>query len=473
MKTVIVLALTLFVASVGFAAELKAAGSSTAEDRTSLAITIYNSNIGLVKDQRTVRLKKGAGPLRFMDVAEQVMPATVHMKSLTSPDGLRILEQNYEYDLLNPQKLLDKYVGREVKLYQKNPYTDKEELVRAKLLSNNSGAIYQIGDEITFGHPGRVLFPEVPDTLIARPTLVWLLANNGAAEQKIEASYLTGGITWRADYVITLNERDDRADLAGWVTIDNRSGGAYENAKVKLVAGDVNRVKDEADYQRKMYQAAVAEAAASQFRQESLFEYHMYTLQRPSTIKQNQIKQINFVAAEDISVKKELLLRGDQSYYWNQISEPIQKQKIGVYVEIANRKENNLGVPLPKGIIRAYKKDQEGSLQFIGEDSVDHTPKDEKIRIRLGDAFDVVANRKQTDWKKVARNIYEASYEISLRNHKKEDVVVNVLEPVPGDWSMLSASHDYAKTSSRLIEFKVKVGRDQEAKLTYSVRMKY
>ncbi len=474
MKTFLILLLTLVFASGGFAAGMKAiAGSSGAEDQTSVAITIYNSNIGLVKDQRTVRLDRGAGTLRFMDVAEQVMPATVHMKSLTNPDELRILEQNYEYDLLNPQKLLDKYVGKEVKLYQKNPYTDKEEIVSARLLSNNNGAIYQIGDEITFGHPGRVVFPGVPDTLIAKPTLVWVLANSGASEQKIEASYLTGGITWRAEYVIILNDRDDRSDIAGWVTIDNKSGGTYQNAKVKLVAGDVNRVKDEAEYSRKMYRAVADAAPVQQFREESLFEYHLYTLQRPSTIKQNQIKQISFITAEEIPVKKELMLRGDQSHYWSQISEPLQKQKIGVYVEIANRREHNLGIPLPRGIIRAYKKDREGGLQFIGEDRIDHTPKDEIIRIRLGDAFDVVATRKQTDWKKIAKNIYEASYEITLRNHKKEDVVVKVLEPVPGDWTMIGTSHDYTKTSSRLVEFMVKVGKDQETKLIYSVRMNY
>ncbi|KAF0180823.1 MAG: hypothetical protein FD164_1682 [Nitrospirae bacterium] len=409
MKTVLMLLLTLIFYSGSHAAGIKAAGTSTAEDQTTVSITIYNSNIGLVKDQRTVRLAKGTSTLRFMDVAEQVMPATVHMKSLTNPDGLRILEQNYEYDLLNPQKLLDKYVGKDVKLYQKNPYSDKEEIVRARLLSNNSGAIYQIGDEITFGHPGRVIFPGVPDTLIAKPTLLWLLANSGVSEQKIETSYLTNGITWRADYVITLNDRDDRSDISGWVTIDNKSGGSYQNANVKLVAGDVNRVKDDAEYTRKMYRAATDAAPAQQFREESLFEYHLYTLLRPSTIKQNQTKQISFVTADEIPVKKELVLRGDQSYYWNQISDTSQKQKIGVYLEIANRKENNLGMPLPKGIIRAYKKDREGSLQFIGEDRIDHTPKDEKILIKLGDAFDVVASRKQTDWKKIANNIYEAS----------------------------------------------------------------
>lgn len=445
---------------------------STSDDQSSVAITIYNSNIGLVKDQRNIRMDKGLSELRFMDIASQIMPATVHIKSLSNPNGLTILEQNYEYDLLNPQKLLDKYVGKEVSLYQKNPYTDKEEVVRAKLLSNNNGPIYQIGNQITFGHPGRVLFPEVPANLISRPTLVWLLNNTSSSKQNIEATYLTNGITWRADYVVTLSAQDDRADLAGWVTIDNRSGGEYRNAVLKLVAGDINRVEDEVPL-KKAGRLTLAQAAAPQFQEESLFEYHLYSLQRPSTIKDNQIKQISFITAENIPVRKEFVFKGQTSYYWNQLPEPLRNQKIGVYVEIENKKGNHLGMPLPKGIIRAYKKDSAGSLQFVGEDRIDHTPKNEKVRIKLGDAFDVVATRKQTDWKKSAKNITEASYEISLRNHKKEAVEIRVIEPVPGDWSMLSSSHEYKKTSSRTAEFVIPVPADKEVILTYAVRMKY
>ena len=182
-----------------------------------------------------------------MDVASQIIPASVHIKSLVDPDSLRVLEQNYEYDLLNPQKLLDKYVGKEVKLYTKNPYTEREEIVTATLLSNNGGPIFKIGDEITFGHPGRIIFPGVPENLISKPTLVWLIENSLKEQQKVEASYLTNGINWRADYVVTLNDKDTKADLSGWVTIDNKSGATYKDAKIKLVAGDVNRVKDEPD----------------------------------------------------------------------------------------------------------------------------------------------------------------------------------------------------------------------------------
>jgi len=448
--------------------------STGLEDQKGVALTIYNVNLGLVKDQREIKLTKGTGELRFMDVASQIIPTSVHIKSLIDPETLQILEQNYEYDLLNPQKLLDKYVGKEVKLYYKNPYTEREEIVTATLLSNNGGPIFKIGDEITFGHPGRIIFPEIPENLISKPTLVWLIDNTLSHPQKVEASYLTNGINWRSDYVVTLNDRDDKADLSGWVTIDNKSGATYKNAKLKLVAGDVNRVKDEYEYRDKMLRVAEIAAAKSsgpQFKEDEFFEYHIYTLQRPATIKENQTKQISLITADNIPVKKDLIYYGSRYYYYNQHGEAITNQKVGVFVEIANKQENNLGIPLPKGTVRVYKHDKEESLQFVGEDSIDHTPKDEKIRIKLGDAFDVVGSRKQTDWKKIAYDTYEASFEISLRNHKKEDVVVNVVEPIPGDWKILNSSHDYKKTEAFTAEFNIPVPKDKETKLTYRVRM--
>ena len=450
--------------------------TSTLDDQTSVALTIYNVNLGLVKDQRSIKLFTGIGDLRFMDVAAQIMPASVHIKSLANPGTLQVLEQNYEYDLLNPQKLLDKYVGKDVKLLTRNPYTEREEIVTATLLSNNGQPIFKIGDEITFGHPGRIIFPGVPEELNAKPTLVWMLDNDLSSTQKIEATYLTNGINWRSDYVVTLNDRDDRADLSGWVTIDNHSGTTYRNANLKLVAGEVNRVRDEHDYRDKMMRVAemaAAKAPAPQFTEDSFFEYHIYSLERPATVKDNQTKQISLVTAGDIPVKKELLYQGANHYYYSQYNEAMSNQKIGVFVEIQNRKENNLGMPLPKGTVRVYKADKEGGLQFVGEDSIDHTPKDEKVRIKLGDAFDVVGSRKQTDWKKIAYDTYEAAFEISLRNHKKEDVVVKVVEPIPGDWKMLSSSHEFSKSEAFTAEFNIPVPQDQEVKLTYRVRMRY
>ncbi|HLO25984.1 MAG TPA: DUF4139 domain-containing protein [Geobacteraceae bacterium] len=448
--------------------------TSTQADQTGIAVTVYNVNLGLVKDRRKISPAPGVGELRFMDVAAQIIPASVHIRSLADPDSLRVLEQNYEYDLLSPQKLMDKYVGKEVRLYQKNPYTEREEVVAAILLSTTNGAVFQIGNDVTFNHPGRILFPGLPEGLIPKPTLVWLLDNRLAKPREVEASYLTNGITWRADYVVTLDEKDARAGLSAWVTIDNKSGATYRNASLKLVAGDINRVREEPQYGDRMMRVAKAElAGAPQFKEEGFFEYHIYTLQRPSTIRDNQTKQISLATADNIPVRKEFLFKGINSYFYGPYSEISGKQKVGVYVEMANRKENNLGIPLPKGTIRVYKHDSDGSLQFVGEDAIDHTARDEKVRIRLGDAFDVVGSRKQTDWKKIASDTYEAAFEITLKNHKQEDITVKVVEPVPGDWQMLSSSHEWKKGEAFAAEFLIPVKKDGEAKLTYRVRMRY
>lgn len=448
--------------------------SSGIEDQTSVEITIYNVNLGLVKDKRKIKLPVGINELRFMDVASKIMLTSVYIKSLTNTKGLSILEQNYEYDLLSPEKLLDKYVGKEVKLYSKNPYTEREEIVNARLLSNNGGPVFQIDKEITFGYPGRIIFPEVPENLISKPTLIWLLENKISQEQEVEASYLTDGINWKADYVLTLNDNDTQADISGWVTIDNKSGATYKSAKLKLVAGDIHRVTEEPEYRDRMLKYAIREAApgAPQFKEEEFFEYHIYTLQRETTIKDNQTKQINLITAGGIPVKKEFVFQGAK-YYYSQYTDMMPKQKVGAYVEIENKKENNLGIPFPKGIVRVYKYDSEGALQFIGEDRIEHTPKDEKIRVKVGDAFDVVATRKQIDWKKIASDTYESAYEISIRNHKKQDIVVKVIEPIPGDWTMLNSSHDFKKTEAFTAEFQINVPKDKEVKLTYRVRTRY
>jgi hypothetical protein len=445
------------------------------EDQAAVALTIYNVNLGLVKDQRQATLPAGTFELRFTDVASQIIPASVQVRSLTGPSSLRVLEQNYEYDLLNPQKLLEKFVGKEVKLFVENQYTEREDTLTATLLSIDGGPIFKIDEDITFGHPGRILFPKVPENLTAKPTLVWLLENSQSKPQRIEATYLTNAINWRADYVLTLNARDDRADLSGWVTIDNKSGAAYSNATLKLVAGDVNRVRDDQELRARVLakEAAAPKAAAPQFKEEEFFEYYIYTLQRPSTIKNQQTKQISLVTADQVPVKKELVYFGARQYYHGRYGEAVSNQKINVIVELQNKKENNLGIPLPKGVVRVYKQDAEGSLQFVGEDSIDHTPKDEKIRIKMGNAFDVVGGRKQTEWKKIAADTFEAAFEISVRNHKKEDVIVKVVEPIPGAWTMLSTSHEFKKTDAHMAEFTLTVPKDKEVKVAYSVKMRF
>ena len=458
----------LFSLQLGFAAPL----TSTLKDQKDVAVTIYNSNVGLVKDTRIIEFKPGIHELKFMDVAAKIDPTTVHIKSLINGSSLNVLEQNYEYDLLSPQKLLEKFVGQKVQLATINPETKKEEIVEATLLSTQGGNIFQIGDKIHIGHYGRILLSRIPENLIPQPTLVWMLENKLSKPQKLEASYLTSGINWKADYVAVLNKLDTMIDLTGWVTIDNRSGATYQNALLKLVAGDIHRVQGEMkmDYARPM---AAAKEASPQFKEESFFEYHLYTLDRRTTIKDNQTKQMSLLDANQVPLKKLFIFAGQPQYYYYRVDQSTTKQKIGVFLELENSKKNNLGIPLPKGTIRVYKEDKDGSLQFVGEDRIDHTPKDEKFKIKIGEAFDVVGERIQTDYKRLGSNLFEVAFEVSLRNHKKEDIKVLVEEPIPGDWEMLSNTHPFEKLSAHLIRFDVPVAKDKEVKVKYRIRFKY
>jgi len=458
----------IFSIQIGYAAPL----TSSLKDQQDVAVTIYNSNVGLVKDTRLIDFKPGIHELKFMDVAAKIDPTTVHIKSLINGSSLNVLEQNYEYDLLNPQKLLEKFVGQKVQLATINPETKKEEIVEAILLSTQGGNIFQIGDKIHIGHYGRVLLSKIPENLIPQPTLVWMVENKLLKPQKIEASYLTSGINWKADYVAVLNKSDTMTDLTGWVTIDNRSGATYQNALLKLVAGDIHRVQGEMrmDYARPM---ASAKELSQQFKEESFFEYHLYTLDRRTTIKDNQTKQMTLLDANQVPIKKHFIFAGSPQYYYYQMNQGSNKQKVGVFLELENTKKNNLGIPLPKGTIRVYKEDKDGSLQFVGEDRIDHTPKDEKFKIKIGEAFDVVGERVQTDYKHIGRNLFEVAFEVSLRNHKKENIKVLVEEPIPGDWEMLSKTHPYEKLSAHLIRFEVPVAKDKEEKVKYRIRFRY
>ena len=454
--------------------------TSTPDEQKAVAITIYNVNLGLVRDRRDIAIPRGEAALKFEGVAQQINPATVHIKSLTAPDDLSVVEQNYEYDLLSPQKLLDKYVGKRVTLVLRSFENQTEKLTptEATLLANNNGAVWQIGNQIVINPSSiaEIRFPQLPESLIANPTLVWRLANDrAAATQSVEASYLTGGINWRSDYVVLVNSDETRADVTGWVTIENNSGAEYRNAELKLVAGDVHRAENRQAYEAKM-RSDIAGAAAreEQFKEESFLEYHLYTLQRRTTIKNAQTKQISLLDAKGAGANKQFIIYGQPYYYhgYNNPGEPI-KEKIGVYIEFANTAKNGLGQPLPAGIVRLYKADSAGGQQFIGEDRIDHTPKDETVKVKVGDAFDIVAERKMMDFRVIGGNVYEYAYQIVIRNHKKEPANIVVNEPIGGDWQMLTSSHKWEKTAAFAARFAVPVAPDGSATLSYRVRVKW
>lgn len=456
---------------------------TTQKDLQSMGVTIYNDGLALVKDQREVRLPKGELQLAFQEVSAQIRPETALLRNLTSPAGFWIAEQNFDFDLLTPQKLLDKYVGEKVVVVRSLPNPEgpgvREVREEATVLATNGGTVLQFPDRIETSAPGRLVYPRVPENLRARPTLVISLHSPEARSQKLELSYLTGGLGWKADYVANLASDERTLDLSGWVTLTNTSGAAYPDATLQLVAGDVNRVQDRPQRAFGMGEMAMkAASAAPQMKEEGLFEYHLYTLDRPTTLKAAQTKQVALLGAAAVPVRKEYLLRGDSYYYQGQYGDIGSKLKVGVFVEFDNRTETRMGMPLPKGTVRVYKRDSEGRAQFIGEDAIDHTPRNETVRLKLGDAFDVTARRRQTDYKSLGRqgrfgSVYEMAFEVELKNAKKEPVTVSVLEPVYGDWEMLQESHPHAKAAAGAARFKVPVPAEGTATLTYRVKVKW
>lgn len=453
---------------------------STLQDQSEVAVTIYNDQLALVKDLRTIKLGSGFNKLAFREVSAQMRPETALLRSLNHPDGFRLIEQNFDFDLLTPHKLLEKYVGKRVKVVKTHPMTGKEKLYDAIVLSVNNGVVLKIGDRIETGVPGRIVFDEVPGNLRDRPTLVMQLNSATSKAQQLQLSYLTSGLSWKADYVAELDETDEFIDLTGWVTLTNQSGATYKNAKLQLVAGDVNRVHDGYKEAKRRFEILAEEsvAADSEMVEEALFEYHLYTLQRPTTIKENQTKQVSLLSATKIPVSKEFLLKGQNFYYRSSYGSIGQKLKVGVFVEFKNDEASNLGLPLPKGVVRVYKNDLSGNAQFIGEDHIDHTPKKEDIRLKLGDAFDVTADKKQTNFKKAHaigkyNYAYTSSFQIDIKNAKNEEIEVVIQEPIPGDWKMKKQSHKHEKVAAGTAEWKVKVPAEGKATLTYEVLVRY
>ncbi|HEY4838741.1 MAG TPA: DUF4139 domain-containing protein [Candidatus Acidoferrales bacterium] len=455
-----------------------AAHETTMNDQTDLAVTVYNSNIALVRDTRDVALPSGDFQLRFMDIASTIMPATVHFRSIAEPEKLSVLEQNYEYDLLDANKVLDKYVGREVTLMravQKNGSTEWEE-TKATLLANNNGApVWKIGNDIVTGmSAGSYRFSSLPDNLYSRPTLVWLLNNSGARRQKIEASYLANNVSWSTDYVMTVTRDETNADLDGWVTMANNSGAAFKNAKLQLVAGELNRVYAQTAVMAGLGKAMAMPAAPPPMQQESFSEYHLYTLNRRTSIFDKETKQLSLLNASRFPVEKHFIVNGN-SYYYRSAMSPgsAMKDAVLVYYKFKNEEKTGLGMPLPAGTVRVYQADSHGGILFIGEDNISHTPKDEQVSIHIGNAFDVVAEHKQIDYKKIDNHTYEMEYEVTLRNHKETPVTIEVNEPLGGDWDMLSSTFPAKKTAAFAAQFNVPVPKDSTSVLKYRVRVRY
>jgi hypothetical protein len=449
----------------------------------------YGANLpgyALVRDARRMTLPHGVGDLRFTDVAKRIDPTTVAFESLSDPAGTRVMEQNYQYDLVDNAKLLDRYIGQTISVTQLRG--DKTDVVSGKLLSASGGLILQrdSGEVLTLGSYGNIQFPALPGGLITRPTLVWKVASKSGGEQDTRVSYQTQGVTWWSDYNVTLREANGACDmdLAAWVTLVNQSGGSYPNAQLKLVAGEVNRAPAAAPAPMVMAKLAAREMRDEDrgFVETSLSEYHLYTLGRRTDLPDNSTKQLElFPAVQGVACRKQLVFTAaPQPMPW--WSGPIQDQgyaatspgTVGAYLEFDNKEANRLGVPLPAGRVRVNQANQaDGALEFVGEDLIRHTPRNETLRIKLGNAFDIVGERRQTSFRiDTSAKTIDESFEISVRNRKKEAATVVVREYLYrwSSWQVTAKNHAFEKRDAQTIDFPVTIAADGEAKVTYSVR---
>ena len=467
-----------------------------ASERETVQLTIYNQNFALVREQRAIELDKGVNFVRVEDVAAQIDPTSIHFLSLTAPESVVVREQEYQYDLLTTENILNKSVGKRVRL--RRVTSQGIDIIEGTLLT--PATVFTPRDETGRGgeqrlslaiktEKGVVLNPqgewtldELPAGLLAKPTLLWKLETTRPGKHDGQISYITEQINWKADYIAVANATDDKVDLNGWVTVENRSGARYPGATLQLMAGDVRRIQPER-MDRRAYAAMgdVAGRVAPQFEEKAFFEYHLYTLAGTTTIEDNSTKQLSLLSAAGVPVKKLYIFDPMRQYWFNWFpgqgqpgaGEDTQKGKINVMLELKNSKDNNLGMPLPKGKMRIYKADDKGRLQFVGEDQIDHTPKDEKIRLWVGDAFDIVGERKRTQYQRISDRVEEDEYTITLRNHKEAAVEILVVERLAGDWKVLAKTHAFNQKDAHTIEFPVRVPKDGEVTVTYRVRIQW
>jgi hypothetical protein len=436
----------------------------TSEKRKSLEITVYNQNIGYVKDSRDVFVPKGASNLKLLGISPGIQPETI---TVSADKGINILEKSYEYDLLNKKKLLDKYVGKKIKLVTYDKDNNPERTIEAELLSNNDGPVYKINDEIYMNHPGYHVIPQAGDGLYTSPTILLNIDNNAAKSKNIEAAYMTSNINWFADYNMIVDEKEKSAEFTGWATINNKSGMAYENAKLNLIAGDV---KTKSALRPRLMMAAM-DAREASHKEEGLFEYHAYKYDRQVNIENNQIKQLNLLQKAVININKELIAQSSPNHFYNRYD---AKQNVPVKVkfQFKNTGGNNLGKPLPAGTVRMYKRDSTGSLQFIGEDTINHTPLNEEVKLEAGSSFDIKCEKVQKSFEKLYAKVYETSWEITVKNQKNEKAVINVIESLTGDWEITKSSHKYKKLNAFSVGYTIELDAGKEETIKYSLKVK-
>lgn len=434
-----------------------------ADDARDLRITVYNDNLGLVSDQRELAVDASGASMELADVPAQLDPTSVHLKTAADVDAV---EQNFQYDLADSSRIMMRYLGLTVELITKSHD------VKAGTLTSFQSGDYVLTDDaggvniIRQDQVVDVRLPKLPSGLRTRPTLVWRLAETAppASRVPVEVSYLTGGISWHAEYVAVCDPQDTTMTVSAWVSIENQAGATFPDARLQLVAGDVNRVR-EVHVRRKMArgapQMAMAEDAAH-FEEESFFEYHLYSLARRTTIADRETKQIALFPSATTTIEKRYEYRGQQD-----------AKRVKVVLEAENRDDRGLGMPLPAGKVRIYKRDAKDQPQFVGEDKIGHTPKNEKIRLVTGSAFDVVGERREMAHRQVSQRVNETDVEIKLRNRKDQAVTIDVYETLWGDWAIVRATLPHEKHDATTARFAVEVAPDSEVTLEFTARYQH
>ncbi len=449
------------------------AASVVAETPQEVAITIYNDNFGVVKEQRIMTFDKGLNRMLFTGVAEQIDPTSVNFLCLSSPESVSILEQNYEYDLVNTDSLLKRYIDQPVSLLVKGSGSSGASLLSGVLTAAIGGdMILQDTDTgqmhiVSRASVERIQLDKKPEDLLTRPTLMWLASAEQAGVQRCQVTYTTGGIGWKADYSAVLSDKEDKLDLSGWVTIDNQSGAAYNDATIKLIAGDVRRVQQPAPMSQERVMWSMAKDQAGGFEEKSFMEYHLYTLGRKSTLQNRQIKQIELIEpARNVPVNKQLVYAASINDWMVQ-----GRDKVQVKIEFENKEEYGLGIALPKGRVRVFKADPaDAALEFVGEDQIDHTARKEKVSLYIGDAFDIVPEQKILDQRRGDRFV-TFTRSVEIRNRKDEAVSVFVEEMIPRyvNWKIDKSSLPYEKKDAFTCRFNVAVKADSTTTLTYTM----
>lgn len=475
------LAFTMALAAVNEVNIAKAANEtrSTRSDQTGITLTLYQHNLALVTESRTIRLTSGHNTIMWQDIAPALRPETAWLRLPQHPEELQIRAQHFELRRLTPQSLLESHIGETITIIRTHPATGEEIRETATVLSTEGGAILQYADRIETGVPGRLAFPTIPEHLQIKPALHFTLDNrfNSPAPPAFQLSYLTHGLSWYADYILELDQDDRLANLTGFATLTNQSGIDFHQANTQLIAGDVSQsTPARTPAAKSMHRNAELSSVAAYADIESTphFEQHRYALPETISLNNDQTRQVSFLSARTITVEKQFVLPGQSHYFSSYYYSPEQKQNIDVYISFQNT-DGDLGKPLPRGTIRAYKQDRQGNVHFIGEDSIQHTANQETVRLKLGQVFDISAEKKQTDFKRIPtpdNNIrqFETAHQITLNNAKKELVTVTVREPVPGDWRIISESHPHDKISSQLAEWRIEIPAESQVMLNYRVR---